>query len=66
MAHVTEKGQNCIFSFFDKWIFNEYRCLRFGGDRPLKCEGCFHYMTDALLEDNVERIKCDEEVNSNG
>ena len=55
---MEDKAQQCIYSFFDKWIFNEYRCLRFGDDRPLKCEGCLHFITDDMFE-NVEGIKCD-------
>jgi hypothetical protein len=64
MEDIIEKGQNCIYSFFDKWFFNEYRCFRFGDDCPLQCEGCLHYITDDMIEGDTKRIKCDmKEVN---
>jgi hypothetical protein len=64
---MEEKVKYCIYSFFDKWFFNEYRCFRFGDERTPKCEGCLHYITDDVIEENIKRIKCDmKEVNENG
>jgi hypothetical protein len=56
---MEQKAEKCIYGMFEKHIHNDWRCLRYGDDRPINCEQCKHFITDDIFED-VRRIKYNE------